>query len=88
MVLSPGTRGLPPRWWRPKQQLEAAVTSAARKPRALHPGLGAAKREPLGSTGSTAGLLPSIVVRHMGDGNPLVVIGGQEEQEEQEVQEL
>ena len=86
MVLSPGTRGPPPRWWRPKQQLEAAMTSAARKPRALHPGLGAAKREPLGST---AGLLPSIVMRHMGDGNPLVVsLWGQEEQEEQEVQEL
>ena len=85
MVLSPGTRGPPPRWWRPKQQLEAAVTSAARKPRALHPGLGAAKREPLGST---AGLLPSIVARHMGDGIPLVVSRGQEEQEEQEVQEL
>ena len=63
------------------------MTSAARKPRVLHPDLGAAKREPLGST--TAGLLPAIAVRHMGDENPLVVsLWGQEEQEEQEVQEL
>ena len=85
MVLSPGTRGPPPRWWRPKQQLEAAVTSAARKPRALRPGLWAAMREP---RGSTAGFLPSLVARHMGDGIPLVVNRGQEEQEEQEVQEL
>ena len=85
MVLSPGTRGPPPRWWRPKQQLEAAVTSAARKPRALRPGLWAAMREP---QGSTAGFLPSLVARHMGDGIPLVVSRSQEEQEEQEVQEL
>ena len=86
VVLSRETLGPPPRWWRPKLwQLEAALASAARKPRALRPGLWAAMQEP---RGSTAGFLPSVVARHMGDGIPLVVNRGQEEQEEQEVQEL
>ena len=87
VVLSRETLGPQPRWLRPKLwQLEAALEAeAARKPRALRPGLWAAMQEP---RGSTAGFLPSVVARHMGGGIPLVVNRGQEEQEEQEVQEL